>query len=55
VNKAANRQIEKSQFNQVPLIEKLVKTLESLLPHFSINQVWLLCKFAQNDGFQGWR
>jgi hypothetical protein len=54
LNQDANRQIQKSKFNQVPLIEILVKTVESLFPHLSINQVWLLCKFTQNGGFQGW-
>ncbi len=54
MNQDANQQIQKSQFNQVPLIEKLVKTFESLFPHLSINQVWLLCKSTQNNGFQGW-
>ncbi len=54
VNQDANWQIQKSQFNQVPLIEKLVKTVKSLFPHLSINQVWLLCKSTQNSGFQGW-
>jgi hypothetical protein len=39
VNQDANQQIQKSQFNQVPLIKKLVKTFKSLFPHLSINQV----------------
>jgi len=36
--------LKESWFNQVPLIEMLVKTFESMLPHLSIHQVWLLCK-----------
>jgi len=54
VNPDAKRQIQNNQFNQVPLIEILVKTFESLFPHLSIQQVRLLCKSTQNDGFQGW-
>ena len=54
VNQDANRQIQKSQFNQVPLIEIMVKTFESLFPHLSINQLWLLRKSTQNNGFCGW-
>jgi hypothetical protein len=54
VNQDANRQIQKSQFNQVPLIEILVKTFKSLFLHLFINHVWLLCKSTQNDIFQGW-
>ena len=46
--------LKESWFNQVPLIEMLVKTFESLFPHLSIHQVWLLCKSTHNDGFQGW-
>ena len=54
VNPDANRQIQKSQFNQVPWIEILVKTFESLFPHLSIHQMWLLHKSTKKDGFQGW-
>jgi hypothetical protein len=36
VHPDANRQIQRNQFNQVPLIKILVKTLESLFPHLSI-------------------
>jgi hypothetical protein len=54
VNPNANRQIQKNQFNQVSMIEILVKTVKSLFPHLSIHQVWLLHKSTQNNGFQGW-
>jgi hypothetical protein len=53
VHQDANRQIQKSQFQQVSLIKNLVKTFENLYPHLSIDQVWLLWKSKSGDGFQG--
>ena len=31
-----------------------MKTFESLFPHLSIHQMWLLHKSTKKDGFQGW-
>jgi hypothetical protein len=55
VDRASNRQIYKKHFNQVPLVENLVDTFETMLPYLSVNLVWLLHKSKEGDGFQGWR
>jgi hypothetical protein len=31
-----------------------VDTFETLLPHLSVDLVWLLRKSKEGDGFQGW-
>jgi hypothetical protein len=54
LNPSANRKIEKNDFQRLPLIQKLVDHFETLFPHLAIEQVWLLQKSKDGDGFQGW-
>jgi hypothetical protein len=54
VNRASNRQIYKKHFKEVPLLNNLVNTFESMLPYLSVNLVWLLPKSKEGDGLQGW-
>ncbi len=50
----SNRQIQKKNFSQVPLLKNLVDTFETMFPYLSIDWVWLLPKSKEGDGFQGW-
>jgi hypothetical protein len=54
VNTACNRQIQKENFSQVPLLKNLVDTFETMFPYLSVDLVWLLRKSKEGDGFQGW-
>jgi hypothetical protein len=38
----------------LPLIQKLVDHFETLFPYLAIDQVWILRKSEDGDGFQGW-
>jgi hypothetical protein len=49
-----DRTIYKKHFTQVPLLNKLVDTFETMFPYLFIDLVWLLCKSKEGDGCQGW-
>jgi len=54
VDPASNRQIEKQHFKKVPLINGLVEKFQEIFPYISVEEVWLIRKSKQGDGFQGW-
>ncbi len=49
-----NWQILKKQFNQVPLIKKLVDTIKEKYHYVSVDMVWIIQKEKHVDGFQAW-
>ena len=55
VDPVFNWQILKKQFNQVPLIKKLVDTFKEKYPYVSVDMVWILQKEKEGDGFQVWQ
>jgi hypothetical protein len=54
INPNSNWQILKKQFNQIPLIKKLVDTFVEKYPYVSVDMVWILQKEKSGDGFQAW-
>ncbi len=54
MDRTSNRQINKKHFTQVPLLQNLVDTFETMFPYLSVDLVWLLHKSKEGDGLQGW-
>ncbi len=54
VNPESNQQIERADFDKVPLIEKLAHMFKEIFPYITVVQVWLIRKSKEEHGFQGW-
>ena len=54
IDSSTNRQINKSHFHNLPLIQQLVHIFEGKFKELSIEQVWLIRKCSTESGFQGW-
>ena len=54
IDSSTNRQINKSHFHNLPLIQKLVHIFEGKFKKLSIEQVWLIRKCSTESEFQGW-
>ncbi len=51
VDRTSNRQIQKKNLSQVPLLKNLVDTFKTMFPYLSVNLVWLQCKSKEGNGF----
>jgi len=54
VDPLSNRQFQKENLDDFPLIKHVVEKFSLICPELTVDMAWLLLKSKPNDGFQGW-